>query len=73
MNRIALFSRRYYAPTQTPDPTMTTIILGNGNNLSVFDDNSIRDTIILGNGKLSSTFTASPAPLPRVMTPSPSL
>jgi hypothetical protein len=27
---------------------MTTIILGNGNNLSVSDDNSIGDTIILG-------------------------
>ena len=29
---------------------MTTIILGNANNLSVSDDNSIGDTIILGNG-----------------------
>ena len=29
---------------------MTTIILGNGNNLSVSDDNSIGDTIIVGNG-----------------------
>ncbi len=29
---------------------MTTIILGNANNLSVSDDNSIGDTIILGDG-----------------------
>ena len=29
---------------------MTTIILGNGNNLSVSDDNSNGDTIIVGNG-----------------------
>ena len=29
---------------------MTTIILGNGNNHSVFDDNSNGDTIIVGNG-----------------------
>ena len=29
---------------------MTTIILGNGNNLSVIDDNSNGDTIIVGNG-----------------------
>jgi hypothetical protein len=28
---------------------MTTIILGNGNNLSLSDDNSNGDTIILGN------------------------
>ena len=29
---------------------MTTIILGNGNNLSVADDFSNGDTIIVGNG-----------------------
>ena len=49
-----------------------TITLGNGINDLVSAGNSSYDTIILGNGKLSSTFTASPALLPRVMTPSPS-
>ena len=38
---------------------MATIILGNGGNLSVSDDNSDGDTIILGNGVNDAVSAAS--------------